>query len=279
MNVITFFIPYTQTPLIEQPMEGRFYHITEFAKTTAMRCVAFGYQWLDFALSQWFSDLLLGIVSSVGKHFIRPFARTTSWLLDRWNSINQWQSHFRVMDICTGVVYRQRSTLSIHNQVAFRAILTPLRGIRTGFRPPKTARTEQLSMAEQDQSIASANPSSSNRDCHIFCHMPAACQSRRRRQHVIPLPQPISCGRYSHGIPVLSTNRIPVKQARSGVGGRPPLGLGGCGGMCGSMRCHNSSVSSGLAIVTSSMISGHNVRTICHIGEITAKSLGFVRSP
>jgi hypothetical protein len=279
MYVITFFVPHTQASLIEQPIEGCLYHIAESAKAAAMWCVAFCYHRFNATLSQRFADLLLGIVSAIRKHFIRPFARATSWLLDWWNCIDQWQSHFGVMDICTRVIYGQRSTLSINNQMAFRAILAPIRGIRAGSRPPKTARTEQLSIAEQDQSIASANPSSSSRDCHIFCQTPAACQSRRRRQQVMPLPQPISLGRYSHGIPLLSTNRMPVRQARSGVGGRPPLGLGGRAGMCGLMRCHSSSVSSGLAIITSSMTSGHNVRTSSHIGETTAQSLGFVRVP
>ena len=59
-------------------------------------------------------------------------------------------------------------------------------------------------------SMRPRKPSSSSRDCHIFCQTPAACQSRRRRQQVVPLPPPISWGRYSHGIPLLSTNGMPV---------------------------------------------------------------------
>jgi hypothetical protein len=63
--------------------------------------------------------------------------------------------------------------------------------------------------------------------------MPAVAQSRSRRQQVIPLPQPISWGRYSQGMPVFSTNKIPVSAARSGTRGRPPFGLGGSGGSNG----------------------------------------------
>jgi hypothetical protein len=40
----------------------------------------------------------------------------------------------------------------------------------------------------------------------------------------MPLPQPSSRGKYSHGVPVLSTNRIPVRAARSLIRGRPPFG-------------------------------------------------------
>jgi hypothetical protein len=78
---------------------------------------------------------------------------------------------------------------------------------------------------------------------------PAASQSRRRRQHVIPLPQPISCGNISHGIPVRSTNKMPVSAARFATRGRPPFGLGGSTGSSGSMISHRSSVSNGFAML------------------------------
>ena len=53
------------------------------------------------------------------------------------------------------------------------------------------------------QTISNARVNnSSRRTCQIFCQTPSACQSRRRRQHVIPLPHPNSCGRYSHGHPL-----------------------------------------------------------------------------
>jgi hypothetical protein len=121
------------------------------------------------------------------------------------------------------------------------------------LRPPKTARTEQLSKIALDQSISPARPSSSSSRRQTLSQIPARCQSRRRRQQVIPLPQPSSCGRYSHPQPVRRTNRIPVSACRWGTGGRPPLGLGLSGGNSGSMRSHNSSVSSGLAISCSSV--------------------------
>ena len=71
---------------------------------------------------------------------------------------------------------------------------------------------------------------------------PASCQSRSRRQQVIPEPQPISWGSISQGMPVFSTKMMPVKAARSGTRGRPPLGLGGSGGSSGATRAHSSSL-------------------------------------
>lgn len=66
-------------------------------------------------------------------------------------------------------------------------------------------------------------------------HTPAACQSRGRRQHVIPLPKPSSCGKSSHGIPVCRTYRMPFSAGRSSTARRrPPLGDGVKTGISGS---------------------------------------------
>ena len=63
--------------------------------------------------------------------------------------------------------------------------------------------------------------------------------------------QPISQGKSSQGMPVLSTNRMPVRHTRSSTRGCPPLGLGSCLGSKGSTNSHNSSGTSGLAMASS----------------------------
>jgi hypothetical protein len=68
------------------------------------------------------------------------------------------------------------------------------------------------------------------------------------RQQVIPLPQPISGGKYCQGKPVLSTKMIPVRAARLGIRGRPPFDLSGSGGSSGSTTSHSSSLTIGLAM-------------------------------
>ena len=255
MNIVTFFITNTQTPLIEQPIKGSLNNVTKFAKTATIFGVTFGNQWFNLSLSQRLANLLFSIVGTIREHFIRTPARAALRLLDRRDSIDQCNGHLRIMNICPGMFNRQRRAPAVNNQVTLRAVFAPIRGIWACFRPPKSARTEQLSMAEVDQSIASAMPNSSSRACHIFCQTPAICQSRRRRQQVMPLPQPISRGRYSQGVPVLRTNRMPVRQARSGTRGRPPFGFDGSGGICCLIRSHSPSVSSGLAIIMSSITS------------------------
>jgi hypothetical protein len=72
-------------------------------------------------------------------------------------------------------------------------------------------------------------------------HTPPRCQSRRRRQHVIPDPHPSSCGSICQGMPLRRTNRMPVRHARSETRGRPPFGRRGGVGKNGSTRSHNGS--------------------------------------
>jgi hypothetical protein len=81
---------------------------------------------------------------------------------------------------------------------------------------------------------------------------PAWYRSRSLRQHVIPLPQPISEGKYSHGNPVLSTNKMPVNAARSGTRRRPPFGFGGSAGISSAFNVQSSSVTSTFAMAASS---------------------------
>jgi hypothetical protein len=111
---------------------------------------------------------------------------------------------------------------------------------------PRFAGTLALSRLARDQSIASASPSQSSKVRCSRRHTPAACQAVRRRQQVVPLPQPSSVGSIFHGMPLRSTKMIPDRHARSGTRGWPPFGFGGSFGNSGSMAAHSSSDTSGL---------------------------------
>lgn len=93
----------------------------------------------------------------------------------------------------------------------------------------------------RDQSIRSASRSFASSTSCSRSQTPAACQSRRRRQQLMPLPQPISRGSRSQRRPVCRMNRMPVSTARSSSGLRPGYrerrGLGG--GNNGSRLCKN----------------------------------------
>jgi hypothetical protein len=94
------------------------------------------------------------------------------------------------------------------------------------------------------------------RTCCRHAHTPACCQARKRRQQVTPLPQPISRGSISQGMPLLSTQMIPAKAARSGTRGRPPLGLGGAGGHNGALAFHSLSLTNGCPIPSAYQAAG-----------------------
>jgi hypothetical protein len=72
----------------------------------------------------------------------------------------------------------------------------------------------------------------------------------------MPEPHPISCGSISQGMPLRSTNRMPVSALRRSNGLRPGCrnrrGFGA--GSSGSMMLHNSSERSGSAILTTSFL-------------------------
>src|SRR5215216_7803487 len=57
-------------------------------------------------------------------------------------------------------------------------------------------------------------------------------------------------GNISQGMPLFSTNSMPVRAARSSMRGLPPWGVGGSSGSSGSITSHSSSVSSPLAMIS-----------------------------
>jgi hypothetical protein len=207
----------------------------------------------DAPLAERPADFCLRVVCAIGINFRGALSSSAAGTFDRRDRVDQRHRLFAVVDVRAGVEERQRRPLAIAHNMPLRAIFAAIGGIRAGLRPPKTARTEQLSKIALSQSISSASPSSSNNKRQICSHKPASCQSRSRRQQVIPEPQPSSWGKYSHGQPVRSTNRIPVSTARSAMRGRPPFGRGCFAGNNGSIRDHNCSSSSGLAILCSSL--------------------------
>jgi hypothetical protein len=137
----------------------------------------------------------------------------------------------------------QRDAVGVGKHVMFRAFFPTICGVGPGMRPPKTARTEAESTIARDQSILSALRKWSNKSRWSSSQTPARCQSRSRRQQVIPLPQPISWGRYSQGMPVIRTKTIPVSASRLPSGFRPGYRcLRGLGlGRIGSIRDHKAS--------------------------------------
>ena len=199
MDVIAFVVANAEPALIEQPVECGFHDVAVLAESTAVRCVALGDEWQNATSTQRFSNLLLCVVRSIRQQHVGTTSPSPAVrLLDGRNRVHEFDRHLRVVNIGRGVGDGQRRAGAIGDQVTLCAVLAPIGGIGPSLCPPKSARVEQLSMAATAQSMPSARPSSSSRTRQIFFHTPAACQSRRRRQQVMPDPQPISCGSNSH---------------------------------------------------------------------------------
>jgi hypothetical protein len=154
----------------------------------------------DPALSQQ-ATVPLRIVGFVGVHLLRTSARSPPPLPDRHHRIDQRDQLGSLADIRRRREDRERVALPIHQNVIFRAWLAPIGRVLARLAAPFLAGTVAASALARLQSIWPASPSFwSMRRCS-FCQTPASCQSRSRRQQVIPEPQPISWGSLSQGIP------------------------------------------------------------------------------
>jgi hypothetical protein len=207
-----------------------------------------GNQWLDRPLPQ---RLPMGVrvVTSIGVESLGATTRAAKLAAHGWNSIKDGKQLRDIVSIGRRQGSSEGKAVRIRNQVVFRARFGPIGGIGTGFFAPKTARTDALSTAERDQSIWLAAWSLASSTACNFCQTPACSHSFKRLQQVIPDPQPISCGKSSHGMPVFSTNRIPVSALRWSKGLRPGFFFRrGFTGINGSIISHKVSSTSSLVI-------------------------------
>ena len=247
MNLSQSFIANLQTTVAIQPTVRAFYDPAMspqlLGTLNAFACNA----WRDAALSQR-SPLVFRVIRLVGVQLRGPLAWASHRSLDRADGINGLFHHLDVMHIGRRDSHRERNALALDHQMAFRALFAAIRWILPGLSAPFCAGTADESREARDQSMRSASPSRSSSTWCNFFQTPASCHPLSRRQQVIPLPQPISGGRYSQGSPVESTKRMPLSTSRFGMRGLPPLGFSGSGGSNGSMTSHSSSVINCLAM-------------------------------
>ena len=188
------------------------------------------------------------VICLVRVDFVWALARPAPRPLDRPEAVDQRLEDAGIGAVGRGEQHRERDTLPVDDNVALAARFAAIRRIRPGFLAPLLAGAKALSTLARLQSMVSASPKRSNSAWCRRVHTPARCHSCRRRQQVTPLPQPISWGNISQGMPLLSTKMMPVKAARSGTRGRPPFGLGGSDGSSGAMISHRASLTTGLLI-------------------------------
>ncbi len=181
------------------------------------------------------------VESAVRDEHVRPSPWPADDAGDRWNLVEQGQELDDVVAVASGQRHRDRDALAVDKDVVLAARPCSVDRAGTAFGPRRAALTREESITALDQSSFFADRSFPSSTRCSFSHTPASFQAARRLQQVIPQPTPSSCGRYSHWIPVCSTNRIPHNACRSGTRGRPATSFGPGSGSNGSMSDHSSS--------------------------------------
>ena len=175
------------------------------------------------------------VVPFVGVQLGRSKPRSASGTRNGRNAIQQIFQDLGVVNVSGRQQQAQRNALSIDEKMMLRARFAFVCRVGAGLGAPFLAATVAESTATRLQSISPALPNFSNSERCSRCQTPAFCHSWRRRQQVMPLPQPISWGSISQGMPLRRTNKMPVRAARSGTRGRPPFGFGFSGGNRGAI--------------------------------------------
>ena len=181
------------------------------------------------------------VIPLVCMRLVWPFPRSTRLSADARKRVDHRLKEHGVMSICTAEQHHKRDALVIHRDVSFSSAFAFVRRICPCFRAPRGAGTVPESTEKRSQSKASAAFSSLKSSLWSRSQTPACCHSRSRLQQVMPLPQPISRGNFSQGVPVSRMKRIPRSASLSLTRGLPPFGFGRCGGSSGFTSVHRRS--------------------------------------
>ncbi len=245
------FVAYLQASKRVKPCNRTLDWPTRFAETASMGRANFCEHRRDAAFSQTLS-MWFGTVAPVALNDFGFMQRTPPLASDVWNCRNQRIKLGDVVAVCRAQDDRERDALRVDDEVMFASELAPVRRIWAGFFPASTARIDELSTSARDKSISPRRRSSASNVSWMRCQTPASCHATSRRQQAVPEPQPISCGSRFQAMPERSTNTMPLRAARSGVGLRPAYRRlrGARAGKSGSMSNHNSSSMSSLGIAS-----------------------------
>jgi len=242
MEIVPPFVADAQASELMQPGDGALDHPAEETQSTAMRCASAGQHRRD-ALRAQLAAVGLRIVGAIALDRLRTLPGAAHLAVDGRNGLHERDELGDVVPIGLRQSDGQGNAAAIRKEVVLAPQLPSIRRIRTRFFPPRRARMEDESTIARDQLSWSVACSCASSTRWSVRQTPVRCHWWSRRQQVMPDPHPNSVGRYSHGMPVLSTKRIPVKTCRLSSGLRPGyrrrrrLGLG----RSGSSWLHNRS--------------------------------------
>ena len=220
MDVRATFVAHREATKAMQPGVRPFDHPAEDAEAAAVRRAA-PREDRDDALRSEPVAMRLGVVAAIALDHIGPTPGPAATSPDRRQRGDERIELRNVVDVRGGYLRDERDPPCIGDEVVLGARLAAIGWVRSSFFPPRTARTDALSTTVQRWSSRPRRRSSASKVSCKRCHTPVRCQRTKRRQQVLPEPQPIWRGSICQGIPDRRTNKMPVRIARSGMGVRP----------------------------------------------------------
>src|SRR5205823_6321569 len=206
MDVSPVLVADLQAPEAVEPGERPFDHPAVASQAVLGLDTTAGDAGDDAALAQGQTEVTV-VVTLVGMELVRsatgPAARLGA---DGLDGVDGGEHHLRIVHVRGAHQDRERDAVGVDHKMALRALFAAIRWVLARFLGPPGAGTAAESSAARSQSMRSAWASSSRSTWCSLRQTPAWYQSRSLRQHVIPLPHPISAGKYSQGMPVFSTN-------------------------------------------------------------------------
>jgi hypothetical protein len=244
MHVGPAFITHSQTAELMQPGDGSFDYPARCTQMSAMLRASLADLRTNAALTQ-DNAITFAVITTVGLNECRLDQRMTASTGNRRHAINERYQLRAVVAVGTRENNVDRRAVAIDEEVVLAPRLAPISRVGASFFPPWIARTDELSAITREKSSRSAWRSLASKMRCSLSHTPACCQSRARRQHVMPEPHPISLGSISQGRPDCRMNMMPVKIRRSSSRFRPAGVLrGGGAGNKGFTISHNASSTS-----------------------------------
>ena len=240
VDVVASFPADAQASEAVEPGDGALDHPAEDAQARAVRLASFGDHGSDAALPEQ-AAVLVVVVAAVGEECVGSVSGPADDAGNGRDLVEQRQELGDVVAVSAGQRHCERDALGIGEDVVLAARSCAVDRAGSAFGPRRAARTWEESITARDQSSFCAARSLFNSTRCSSSQTPASFHAARRRQQVMPEPNPNSCGRYSHWMPVCSTNRIPHNACRSGTRGRPSTSFGPGSGSNGSMSDHSSS--------------------------------------
>ena len=191
VDIIASFIANAKTTILMQPRKRTLDNPTAYPQTTSIAGAPSSQERLNDSSTE-LPTMRFAVISAIPQHRSRTPERSPHLACNRRDRIDQCQQLGDIVPIRSRQSDGQRNAVGVGYQMVFRPLFAAIRGVGACFRPPKTARTEAESTTAREKSIWSARRNWLSKTRWMLSHTPALCQSRRRRQQVIPEPQPIS---------------------------------------------------------------------------------------